>query len=105
PIDQPTVADFAKEYTSSLERFDFQGASNFVWRKVQDLDEKITATEPFKLVKVDKPAAQELIASLALDLYLIAQMLHPLMPAANETIKAAVLANKKPENLFARLDA
>lgn len=105
PIEKPTVTDFAKEYTSSLERFDFQGASNFVWRKVQDLDEKITATEPFKLVKVDKPAAQELIVSLALDLYLIAQMLHPLMPAANETIKAAVLTNKKPENLFARLDA
>jgi methionyl-tRNA synthetase len=78
-------------------------ACDYVWQKVTDLDETITETEPFRLVKEDKAAAQKIIASLAHDLYLVARMLYPIMPEANVTIKAAVLANKKPDNLFARL--
>jgi hypothetical protein len=29
-------------------------------------------------------------------------MLNPFMPATNEKLKSAILANKKPENLFPR---
>ena len=104
PIAKPTVGSFEAEYLEALDRYDFQGACDFVWRLVGVLDEKITETEPFKLVKEDKPAAQKIIAELAHDLYLIGRYLYPLMPEANVIIKEAVLANKKPENLFARLD-
>lgn len=105
PIEKPAVADFEAEYVRALERFDFLAAADFVWRKVAELDEKITETEPFKLVKEDKSAAQKIIAELVHDLYLVSSVLQPLMPEANATIKAAVLANEKPENLFPRLES
>ena len=103
PIERPAVDSFDSEYIDALERYDFMSACDHVWKKVQDLDEKITETEPFKLVKEDKPAAQKIIAELAHDLYLIGRMLYPIMPESNVIIKEAVLQNKKPENLFNRL--
>lgn len=104
PIEKPAVADFDQIYTEALDTYNFQAATDFVWSKVQDLDEKIAETEPFKLVKEDKGAAVKIIKELVHDLYLIGRMLYPLMPEANVVIKEAVLANKKPENLFTRLE-
>jgi hypothetical protein len=43
------------------------------------------------------------VAECVAELYTIARLLYPFLPNANEVIKAAVLANKKPENLFPRL--
>lgn len=104
PIERPEVAGFDSAYLDALDRYDFQGACDFVWKKVGELDEKITTTEPFKLVKTDKEKAVQIIKDLLFDLYIIGRMLYPIMPKANVAIKEAVLANKKPENLFARLD-
>lgn len=105
PIDRPEVAGFAPAYTAALDRYDFMGACDYVWSQVQALDEKITETEPFKLVKEDREAAVTIIKELVHDLYLIGRMLYPIMPQANITIKDAVLANKKPDNLFNRLES
>jgi methionyl-tRNA synthetase len=104
PIDAPAEASFDIAYTDALDTYNFQAAADFVWSKVQALDEKITETEPFRLVKTDKDAAVVIIKELVHDFYIIGRMLHPLMPEANVTIKEAVLANKKPENLFNRLE-
>ncbi|MEM8895863.1 MAG: methionine--tRNA ligase, partial [Bacteroidota bacterium] len=103
PIEKPAVDQFPSEYLDALTRYDFMSACDFVWSKVQELDETITETEPFKLVKEDKPAAQKIIAELAHDLYLVARLLYPIMPEANQVIKESVLQNKKPDNLFNRL--
>jgi len=105
PIDKPAVAGFASEYTDALDRYDFMGACDYVWSLVQKLDEKIAETEPFKLVKEDKDAAVVIIKELVHDLYHIGRLLNPIMPEANVIIKEAVLANKKPENLFGRLES
>lgn len=104
PIDRPEANSFDKDFTDALNKYDFQTATDFIWKKVGELDEKIAETEPFKLVKEDKPAAQKIISELAHDLYLIARMLKPVMPEASVVIKEAVLENKKPENLFHRLE-
>ena len=104
-IDKPAVAGFDRAYTDALDTYNFQAAADFVWSKIQALDETITATEPFRLVKTDKDAALVIIKELVHDLYIVGRMLHPLMPEANIIIKEAVLANKKPENLFNRLDS
>jgi len=103
PIDQPEVAGFAPEYVTALESYGFQSAADFVWSKVQALDEKIAVTEPFKLVKEDQAAGVVIIKELVQELYIIGRMLNPLMPETNRIIKEAVLTNKKPENLFGRL--
>ena len=73
-----------------------------MWSEIKKLDQKSTETEPFKLVKSEPEKGKKLIAEMAGELYGIARMLNPFMPEANEKIKATVLANKKPENLFPR---
>jgi hypothetical protein len=55
-------------------------------------------------VKTDPEAGKSAIRELATELYQIGRLLNPIMPATNERIKTAVLENKKPENLFPRLD-
>lgn len=105
PIDKPTVGQFPTEYLDALDRYDFMTACDYVWGEVQKLDEKITETEPFKLVKEDREAAVVIIKELVHDLYLIGRLLYPIMPETNVAIKEAVLENKKPDNLFSRLES
>lgn len=104
PIEKPAVADFDPAVVPALNDFNFQGACDLIWKKVGDLDEKIAATEPFKLVKTDKEAATEIIKELVEEVYIIGRLLLPIMPQANVLIKVAVLQNKKPDNLFPRLE-
>lgn len=76
-----------------------------IWIQIGEADEKITVTEPFKLVKTDKTAAEEIIRDLVKRVWLVGCLLEPFMPVTAKIIQEAVLANKKPENLFPRLDA
>lgn len=104
PIDKPMVAEFDTDFTDALDKFNFQEACDIIWKKIGDLDEKIAVTEPFKLVKTDKEAAVKVIKELVNDVYIIGRLLFPIMPEANAAIKEAVLQNKKPDNLFPRLE-
>jgi methionyl-tRNA synthetase len=103
PIERSRAEGFPEEYTSAIKQFDFNAALDYVWKRIGDLDEKITATEPFKMVKEDAEAGKKLIAELAEELYLVTRMLNPFMPETNALVKATILENKKPENLFPRL--
>jgi methionyl-tRNA synthetase len=101
---KPEVAAFPKNYTDAFENFDGKGAIDEVFRAVQRLDQKITDTQPFKVVKTDPEAGNKLIFELTQELYVIGRMLHPFMPRTSEVIKNAVIENKKPETLFPRRD-
>ena len=105
PIEKPPVTDFDPAFQLALNDHNFQGACDIVWKKVGDLDEKIAVTEPFKLVKTDKETAVKIIKELVSDVYVIGRLLFPIMPTTNVAIKEAVLANKKPDNLFPRLES
>jgi methionyl-tRNA synthetase len=95
-----TIPDNFKE---ALDSYEIQKAADVVWSLVSVLDERIQTTEPFKLVKVDRPKAEEIIRGLVVDLYTIARMLNPLMPETTEKIKRAVKENKMPaQPLFLR---
>lgn len=104
PIERSERGSFPEEYTEAIENFRMDQALDYVWKRIGDLDEKITTTEPFKLVKVDKEKGTELIQELTLELYMITRMLSPFMPETNRIVKETILANKKPENLFPRLN-
>ncbi|HVU75316.1 MAG TPA: methionine--tRNA ligase [Candidatus Paceibacterota bacterium] len=104
PIERPAVADFPTAYTEAIDAFEFNRALEYVWERIQSLDQRINREEPFKLVKTDPEAGMRVIAELATELYLLVRMLNPFMPETNEKLKAAILANKKPENLFPRKD-
>lgn len=101
---RPEAAGFPSEYTAAMESFEINKAAEYVWQRIQALDQKITETAPFKLVKSDLEAGKKIIFDLTQELYLIGRMLNPFMPSTSETIKKAVVENKKPENLFARKD-
>ena len=105
PIARPDALGFPIEYVDALAAYNTQAACDYIWGRVGALDERIATEEPFKLVKVDKEKAIGIIRELAAEVYAIGRLLNPVMPETCRSIKEAVLANKKPENLFARLEA
>jgi methionyl-tRNA synthetase len=102
PIERPEPTGFAGEYNEAIEKYEFNRALEHIWSEIQKLDKKIVETEPFKVVKTDVEKGRTLIAELATQLYVIARMLNPFMPETNKVLKEAILANKKPANLFPR---
>jgi methionyl-tRNA synthetase len=103
PIARPESGSFSDEYLQAINSFEFNQAMDLVWARIQAADERITKEEPFKTVKTDPETGKRVIAELALEVYHIGRLLNPFMPVTNVAIKDAVLANKKPENLFPRL--
>lgn len=87
----------------ALEQYDFNTALDEIWLRIQKLDQQITETEPFKLIKSEPDKGKELINQQRIELYLIAHNLEAYMPTTSKMIHDAVVANKKPENLFPRL--
>lgn len=102
PIEPPPPAPFPQEYVKAIEAYEFNRAMDFIWNRVQKLDERITTEEPFKLVKKNPEAGKKIISELATELYWIGRMLFPFMPETNIHIKATIKENKKPKNLFPR---
>lgn len=97
--------DFPDEYKDHFHNFEIQKAANLVWDYIHKLDQKIQATEPFKLVKTDKAAGEKIIKELVQNLYDIASMLSPFLPNTSEKIKELIKENKSPEKpLFLRKD-
>ena len=103
PVARPEAAAFPPELFETLDRYEFQSTMDYVWERIQTADARITAEEPYKLVKSEPEKGRAIIAELATEVYWIGRFLNPFMPNTSEAVKAAVLANKKPENLFPRL--
>jgi len=93
-----------KEFSTLLEEFEIQKATDLIWNRISELDAKIQETEPFKLIKEDKEKAVNIIKELLIELYTIASMLNPILPETSEKIKEAIKENKMPETLFPRKD-
>jgi methionyl-tRNA synthetase len=92
-------------YYEALDSYNLQMALDFVWSLVGKADEFISLTEPFKEIKINPESAKAHIHELRLKTYEIAKYLEPHLPNSSRLIKEAVLANKKPDNLFRRLEA
>ena len=101
---KPEPTPLPVEYRDAFESFEPKRAADLVWEHIQKLDQKITETAPFKVVKTDVEAGKKLIFDLTQDLYLIALLLEPFLPDTAKKIQAAIVDNKKPENLFVRKD-
>jgi len=105
PVARPEPAGFPEELTTAVNGYRFNEAMDYIWTRIQKADERITAEEPYKLVKSDPAEGKRILAELATELYFIGRFLHAFMPSTSTAVKNAVLANKKPENLFPRLAA
>ncbi len=92
-----------EQIRAALDQFEFNVAMDSIWQEIGAVDQHITETEPFKVVKTDPEKGRELIRGVVIRLAVIAELLAPFMPHASETIREAVRENKKPDNLFPRL--
>jgi len=99
-----TVVEKTTFAVTALQHFEFQTVLDSIWSAIGQMDEYIAENEPFKVVKIDKLQAQTMIAKLVHDLYVVAKALAPFMPHTSKIIISAINENKKPENLFARLE-
>lgn len=93
-----------EEFTGAMEHFEVNKAAEYVWQRIAALDQKITETEPFRVVKTDPEKGKAIITELVAELAYIDQMLEPVIPQTSKKIIDAIIANKKPENLFPRKD-
>jgi methionyl-tRNA synthetase len=90
-------------WLTAMDAYDIKAAAECAFHEAKLMDERITETEPFKLVKTDKVAGDAIISELVVRLYTVARMLAPLLPETSRKIKEAVEANTMPsEPLFAR---
>jgi methionyl-tRNA synthetase len=85
--------------SAALAEPDFQKALNHIWGEIGNLDLFIQNEKPWETK--DKATINLMAGRLAH----IAASLAVFMPETSERIIAAIRANKKPENLFPRLDA
>ncbi len=91
-----------RENDEALSEFNPQGALEKIWSRIKTLDQKITTTEPFKVVKSDLERGKQLIEEMRVELAMIARQLAPFLPETSHIIGDSVRANKKPENMFLR---
>ena len=123
PIALPDVSfreDSQTELTQLGSEFEFQKTLDLIWGgvtqvdwhlniSIKQIDEKIQLKEPYKKIRseIGKEVddAREIIKELVVQLWYKAKEIEPFMPETSEIIQGAILANKKPENLFARLDS
>lgn len=99
----PAEAPFPSELTEALAGYEFNKALDYIFERIADADARMTAEEPFKVVKTDVEKGKQIISELVSEVYWIARFLHAFMPSTSEAVKSAVKENKKPENLFPRL--
>ena len=85
--------------------FNFQGALDEIWKKISALDIYIQREEPFKKIKINEAEAKKDVAQLLSHLLRMSYELEPVFTDISLIIREAVLTNKKPDNLFPRLEA
>lgn len=104
-LSEPVKVEFVPypaEFTHALEEYEMNKAVDYIWERIQALDQRINQTVPFKVVKIDLEKGRRLIQEMVRELAAIDQMLEPIMPSTSKSIIEAIMANKKPENLFPR---
>ncbi len=106
PVSAATDIDtFTEAEIKSMNEYRIdQALDSIAVMRVSELDAKIQKYEPFKLIKTDRAAAKKLIADYVAELRHIAEGLVPFIPTTAEKILVAIAQNKKPENLFARIE-
>lgn len=100
----PADESYPEAIKTAMDGFEINEALNYIWSRIQRVDQKITEEEPFKVVKTDVVVGKAMIQEYVNELRAVAIALEPFMPKTSATILEALASNKKPENLFSRLD-
>jgi methionyl-tRNA synthetase len=93
----PEILITYHSYLKALDAFDLQKAMDDIWGTIALIDRSIQEKEPFRLVKINKQEAVEVIRELVIKLNDVATLLEPLLPETSQKIKECIKANKMPE--------
>lgn len=86
-----------------INKFEIQNAMQYIWDGISATDSFIQAKEPFKLIKINKEEAYQVIIQAVQQLFDIACMLEPLLPDTSKKILSLIETKQKPEQpLFLR---
>jgi len=97
-LDTSAISD-KKLVAEVLNEYKFDSVMNNIWGRISELDKEIQEEKPWE--SKDK----EIIRNLVFKLYQIGRLLEPFMPKTSEIIVDATKTNKKPENLFPKINA
>lgn len=95
-------------FQAKITNYRLDEAIDLIFEHISKGDAYIQETEPFKLLKSSDPKVVEegrvIVGRLVEHVYRVAEHLVPILPATAELIMEAVKTNKKPTNLFLRLN-
>ena len=83
-------------YHAHMALHEINKAADAIWELISHLDQFVADYEPFKLVKTDKKAAENVIWGLLYGLREVSQMLAPMMP--NTSIRISLLVDKTSDS-------
>lgn len=69
-----------EEYSEAMEKFEFNNALSFVWKKIANLDKYINEEKPWELIKAQDPKLKNILAHAVDQLQEIAVLLEPFLP-------------------------
>ena len=100
-LDKPEITPHESHGTidTLLSKFEFQKALDHIWAEITGLDVFIQNEKPWE--SKDKSVINQMVNSL----YHIGESLVVFMPETSVKIKSAISENRKPENLFPRINA
>jgi len=105
-LDTPVTPTFDWKNTAvtPLESYEFNSALDYIWGLIGKLDARMTDEAPFKLIKTEPEQAKQIIRELVEGVYEVGMLLAPHLPATSKKIVETVLANKKPDSMFPRIE-
>lgn len=89
--------DLLPRYHKHMAAHEINKGADVVWELIGHLDQFVTDYEPFKLVKTDKKAAQDVIWGLLYGLREVGNMLTPIMPETSAHIALLLRATDSPD--------
>lgn len=89
------TSDILPRYHTHMSAHETNKAADAIWELVGHLDQFVADYEPFKLVKTDKKATENIIWGLLYGLHEIGEMLEPMMPDTAKTIMSLLGASKQ----------
>jgi methionyl-tRNA synthetase len=90
------LADTEARVKSAFEKYDLKSACDAIWSRIQSTDKRIQEEQPFKIVKDDPEKGKLIIGQLLSEIYHIALLISPIMPATSEKILACVTNGAMP---------
>ncbi|MBQ3464571.1 methionine--tRNA ligase [Candidatus Saccharibacteria bacterium] len=73
-------------YQDLMSKFNYSGAFDYIWSKIQTLNKTIDEEKPWSLLKTDPASAKSVLSRLTLSLLEATSLLAPFLPATSEKI-------------------